>query len=320
MKVTDSSQNVSEKFKLLLRGFSLFLALAVLGLAVHSRESLLRTLKLIDPWWTIGGLLLYIITYGLRALRFFSLSKRRLKIWPQGLFCTFWHGLATYLLPMRSGDLTLPFILQSKSRLTLDEGFFILYKARLLDVFALGAWIAAASLDFRRILPVWLRTAMFGIGVLMLAAPLLLSRLLLKVSPRSGRIQGFAYRLGQVGALRLVEVAESIGIWSALGACIFCIARAMGLSLDGGGVILLIGIQMPLQFLPVQGVANTGNHEGGWIAGLTLLGYSASAALNWALTSHLIFLLYVLAIGPITLATGYFSRESGGGTKANAAR
>jgi len=299
------------KLKPILRAFSLLLALAVLGLAVYSRESLLQALKLIDPWWTIVGFLFYLATYGLRALRFFSLSQRRLAIWPQGLYCTLWHGLATYLLPMRSGDLTLPFILQSQSPLTLEEGFLILYKARLLDVFALGIWVLAAALDFSSPIPAWIRAALAGIGILMVAAPALLSNILMRFSPAGGRIGRFANRMGKVGVLHRVEIAESIGIWCTLGACIFCLARAMGLALNGGEVILLIGIQMPLQFIPVQGLANTGNHEGGWVAGLTLLGLTAPAALQWALLSHAIFLIYVMAIGPLTLLAGYFFKKRG---------
>jgi hypothetical protein len=52
-----------------------------------------------------------------------------------------------------------------------------------------------------------------------------------------------------------------------------------------------------LQLIPVQGFANAGNHEGGWIAALAILGVPVSEGLEFALTSHAIILLYVLLLG-----------------------
>jgi hypothetical protein len=69
-------------------------------------------------------------------------------------------------------------------------------------------------------------------------------------------------------------------------------------------VWLLISLQLPLQLIPVQGVANAGNHEGGWVAGLLIVGFSAQQAVEFALTSHVILISYVLVLGLVGLLTG----------------
>jgi uncharacterized membrane protein (DUF106 family) len=53
--------------------------------------------------------------------------------------------------------------------------------------------------------------------------------------------------------------------------------------------------------MPIQGFANSGNHETGWTGALLLMGYAAEPALNFALTSHAIILIYALLIGLIAL-------------------
>ena len=63
----------------------------------------------------------------------------------------------------------------------------------------------------------------------------------------------------------------------------------------------MVSIQLPLQILPVQGIAQAGNHEGGWVAGLALLGIPPAEGLNFALTSHALILVNILALGPVAL-------------------
>jgi hypothetical protein len=96
-------------------------------------------------------------------------------------------------------------------------------------------------------------------------------------------------------------VIQSIGIWFAIGGCLFCAARAVGLALGPGDAVFLISVQFPLQLIPIQGFANAGNHEGGWIAALALLGVPASSGLIIALASHSLVFLYVVSLGGVSL-------------------
>ena len=97
------------------------------------------------------------------------------------------------------------------------------------------------------------------------------------------------------------KILLSLGIWTAVGVCLFCTARAVGLSLSIGDIWLLITIQLPLQLIPIQGFANAGNHEGGWITALMIIGIPATDGLKFALVSHTLLLSYVLALGLVAL-------------------
>ena len=68
-----------------------------------------------------------------------------------------------------------------------------------------------------------------------------------------------------------------------------------------------LNTQLPLQLIPIQGFANSGNHEGGWIAGLALLGIPTSEAVDFSLTSHALLIIYVLALGIVALITRMIS-------------
>jgi uncharacterized membrane protein YbhN (UPF0104 family) len=101
--------------------------------------------------------------------------------------------------------------------------------------------------------------------------------------------------------INLREVIQSLGVWMGIGGCLFCAARAVGLSLGLGDAIFLISVQFPLQLIPIQGFANAGNHEGGWIAALAILGIPASSGLVIALTSHALVFVYVVSLGMVSL-------------------
>jgi uncharacterized membrane protein YbhN (UPF0104 family) len=114
-----------------------------------------------------------------------------------------------------------------------------------------------------------------------------------------GKVWQWAYGWGKGATFGIQGMILSFGIWACVGACFYCTAQAIGLPLKFMEVWLLISIQLPLQMIPLQGVANAGNHEGGWVAGLALLGIPAEQGLSFALLSHALLLIYVLTLGPL---------------------
>ena len=289
--------------------FSALIAATVFGIAILNREKLLTTLKNVRLEWITLGFVLYLLVYVIRAQRLRTLSEGRVDLWPEGIYCASLHGFATYMLPLRTGDLTLPVFLKSISRIDMPQGLTILYKARLLDIFTLGIWTFLAAIIPYWVVPNYARGALFLAGSMMICAPFLMRKILLISAPFNGPVGKLLRKLGRVGTMRLTEIVQSVGIWASLGACFYCIAEAIGLSLQLGAVWLLIVIQMPLQLIPLQGLANSGNHEGGWVAGLMLLGFSAAVALEFALMSHAVLLLYVLAMGPVAMISGALYRS-----------
>ena len=286
------------------------MVLIVAAAAIYYRKELLDALRKVCLKWVFFGLACYAVNYGFRAARFRSLSQSRLKIWPEGLHAACLHGFATYMMPFRSGELTLPIILRSVSPLSLREGSQILVQARFLDIQTLGGWIIAVALGFEIGLSRTMHLLWFAIGVAMLVLPAVIRRMGAKSGRSRGKLLDWFGRFIAEKPINWLTVIFSVAIWGAMAGCYFCAAQAIGLSLGIMQVWVLITMQLPLQLIPVQGVANAGSHEGGWIAALLMLGVSSKSALEFALLSHAIILLYVLALGPAALLTGYLCSPS----------
>lgn len=288
---------------------SLALAIAVVYIAVGQGRNLANALKQVRLSWAFAGLGCYGINYLLRSLRIKVIMKDRIRMWPDAVYAACLHGLATYLLPFRSGDFTLPVILSKTSNTKFIDGAKVLVTARLLDLCALGVWILSAAILIDVSLPAMVYGAwvIFGIGLTML--PLLLKWVVKRGKDFQNRLWQRVFQWGQSASFSVKEFLVSLGIWACVGACFFCTAQAIGLPLGFIEVWLLITVQLPLQLIPLQGVANAGNHEGGWIAGLALLGMPTDQGLHFALLSHALLMAYVLTLGPSALILRSFRKS-----------
>ena len=281
--------------------FSGLLVIAVFGLAFYYRHEVVTALSGMQISWAIAGFFCLLSNYFFRALRLNVLTANKLPVWPQGFYCASMHGFANYMLPLRSGDLSLPFLLKSISNMDLKYGATVLYKARLLEVFTLGIWLVAVSLYPSSKLPSSITIMMAVSGTLMILAPFLLKKffefsiLPFEIFQRAAKI------LAQTSKMNLREIMLTCGVWMSVAMGIWCIAAAIQLPIAAMDIVLLIALQLAMQLIPVQGFANSGNHEGGWVAALVLMGCPAAAALKFALSSHAIILVYVLLIGLIAL-------------------
>ena len=277
---------------------SFTLAIAVIFIATQQGRELANALKQVRLGWAVSGLGCYGLNYLLRALRLKVVMKDRINMWPEAVHAACLHGLATYLLPFRSGDFTLPVILNKTSNSSFSDGTRVLIAVRLLDLCALGLWILTAATFINVSIPATIHWAwiIFGVGLALL--PFILQRVVIRGTELQSQFWQRVFQWGLVASFSFKEIFVSLGIWACVGACFFCTVQAIGLPLGLMEVWLLITIQLPLQLIPLQGVANAGNHEGGWIAGLALLGVPAEQGLNFAILSHVLLLTYVLTLGP----------------------
>ena len=192
-------------------------------------------------------------------------------------------------------------ILNKTFNFKFSDGARVLLKARLLDLCALGLWILLAALLIDFPIPAMVYRGWIIFGIVLSIFPLMLRWGFKQGAQIKSKLWQRISKWGAVASFSFQEVGFSFGIWACVGACFFCTAQAIGLPLGFMQVWLLITIQMPLQLLPLQGVANAGNHEGGWVAGLALLGFSTDQGLHFALLSHALLLTYVLALAPSAL-------------------
>ena len=272
---------------------------AVLGLVWYYRKELLVALYSVDIGWSIAGFCCIIINYFFRALRLRVLTEKKLNIWPQGIYCTSMHGFLNYMLPLRSGDLSLPFLLKSTAKIDLTAGATVLYKARILEVFTLGVWIVLAAMVSFSTLPGSILVTMFFMGWVMMVAPFLLRQTLKRLRLPFDRVRRLTQHLSGNSRMNAQEIVLTFGVWASIASCIGCIAKAMQLPISFADIVFLIALQLVMQLMPVQGIANSGNHESGWVAALMLMDYPGDLALKFALTSHAIILAYVILIGLI---------------------
>lgn len=269
-------------------GLSLAVLVAVGALAVQQGPRVAATLAGIDAVWAALGLGAFWCGHVLRSVRLRHIAGDRLPLWPAAVSINAAHAVTAYFLPLQSGDLALPGILRWVHGRKLAEGVDILVRLRLLDVSALGIWICAAMAlvpDTR--VPIALRAVGSVIGLALALCPWILKRI---------------SRLAHTAPRGIDELGLSLAIWGLSGASVWAAAHAVGLALGFGEVWLLLALQLPLQFLPVQGVANTGSHELSWVSGLALLGVPAGEALGFALASHALILCYVASLVPLGAA------------------
>jgi len=281
---------------------SFLLAGMIAAIAFVKSDSVIESLKNINIYWAVAGLGCYWINYLFRSMRFCTISENSLQLWPDAIKATCLHGLATYMLPFRAGDLTLPAILKSINNTSWTEGGRILIKSRILDISTLGFWMICAALFTRVQIPFSYRAGWSALGLVMLVSPLMINWLLSSgLRMTSSLFSKHILQFQTVSKITWQEVIQSLGIWMGIGGCLFCAARAVGLPLSLGGAVFLISVQLPFQLIPIQGFANAGNHEGGWIAALTILGIPASSGLVFALASHALMFVYVVSLWVVSL-------------------
>ena len=121
-----------------------------------------------------------------------------------------------------------------------------------------------------------------------------------------GKLRRIVEAVNTASHIRKGDLINSLAIWIAIALSLWCVAASIRLNITFGQMILLIAMQLVMQFIPIQGLANAGNHEGSWLLALTLLGHSVESALEFALISHILILLYVLLLGMMAILIRQF--------------
>ncbi|THB75362.1 MAG: hypothetical protein D6B25_12215 [Desulfobulbaceae bacterium] len=97
------------------------------------------------------------------------------------------------------------------------------------------------------------------------------------------------------------ELILGFTIWGFTAATLYSVIKSLTIPLKFHDVWVLISIQLPFQLLPIQGLGNAGNHEAGWVGGMKLLGVELEQAMSFALSSHVLLILFVLLLGVFAL-------------------
>ncbi len=277
------------------------LLVLILIIAIYNRKTLIQVMEQADLSWIGMGLCCYFLNYVTRACRLRMLSQKHVSFFPAAVKSSCLHGFYSYFLPLRSGDISLPLLLRFNAGLPLAQGGSILFRARLLDLFSLGLLLSVASLFSAPQLQPFVRGIFIlsGVGLLVLPYGIIF---LLKIG-NNRLINALSKRVGDMTVTYPAgrEIIVSLLVWFWTGCTIFCVIKSLAIPLDFMDVWFLAAIQLPLQLFPLQGLANAGNHEAGWLAALSLLGISPAEGLPLSMASHVILICYVAVLGSIAL-------------------
>ncbi|MBK1641162.1 hypothetical protein CKO12_04590 [Chromatium okenii] len=285
------------------------LGFAVLALLVTAVELSIGWSTLLAPWREVaplhlaGVLTFTALSYVLRAGRLRTiLQPFGIRHFPLLLRLTIFHNVANNLLPMRSGELVFPWLLQRYFGSNLLTAITTLIWLRLFDLHCL-VLIALAIVNLRE------PTLVGGMSAAVWLASL-------GLIPQLQRLHT-AHRLRGDGRLRRVlrqAVQTAPQHW-------WLIARLYGWTLfiwsfKFAAFVSLLHFFLPLAYwqlwfavlgaelssvLPVHGIAGSGSYELAMVAALTPLGIAPQLALAGAVNLHLFLLGSTVLLGALGL-------------------
>ena len=277
--------------------FSFVILLSVIFLGFYFKDTFLAQLKNIDYHWFIAGLSVFLLNYILRAYRILAVVKHNKIRYFNALSTVSIHGFLTYILPFKTGEISLPFLL-NKQGVSIATSVQSLIKCRLLDLSCLGFLLFASLLTSNSSMAGEIKVLFLMLSILLLLSPYLF-RKLTKIIPEKIKNWADKHKINIRGTFHYnkTEWVLSLGVWVAIAMCLYCVVRSLNMPLTISDTMCLVAIQLPLQLIPVQGIANTGNHEASWLAGLALFGISSTQSLSFALSSHVLLSVYVIVLG-----------------------
>ena len=279
--------------------------------------SILKTAFTNLRWnWLLLALTAYLANICLRASRFSNLIYTRHIHWLDLVPVSSIHNILTYLLPAKTGDVTYIFIAKDRLNLPIIEGTTTLFAARFYD-FSIIALILIVILPFTKDeMPVWIyRSAILFCMLVLMGAFIILAFLRFKkpantVTAENNRNflsrilnawQKFTEGLREIQThgthLRIALLTA--GIWFCLYLNFYSAAQSLSLPISFYHVVIISIVMIPLTMLPLQGFANIGTHEVGWVSVLVAFQYPYETALAIAAGSHFVLLLSVLVSGAI---------------------
>ena len=289
-----------------------FTLLVFAYVALHLNWTLaLAHLSAAHPGWLAAAFAFFILNYFLRTLRFHLLIHDPRVLLRRLMGVTSLYGMFNYLLPAKSGELTYVLLLNRCLRVGLADSTATLVTARFFDFGVVALCLPFVLAVFFDQLPDWLIQSSIVYCVLVA-----LAGGLVVVWLRTGRFrttdESTKNKLRRavsklVDGLRTIDDRRqywplwllSLLIWGCVYTNLYLIVLSIGFAPTLVQMIVVSIILVPLTLLPVQGLANVGTHEVGWVAAYSLFGYSPELALAIAVTTHVVLFVFVLLLGAL---------------------
>jgi uncharacterized membrane protein YbhN (UPF0104 family) len=306
----------------------------LLSRLVDLREAL-QLFRRSQPEYIVLALIFYAASYMLRVIRIQRLHPQQrfpiIGLWRVVAL----HNLLNYLLPLRSGDVSLIYLLKRRLGISAGTGAGIWLLIRLLDmVFAMlflaGAvayYVAQGGWGGDRLILSMVVTA----SIAMLAGLLLLPRLWSFLErtavrlrpampvlrrPTADRLYAKAVEVGEVlrssqRGRMLAELAlTSAAIWATFFGVFWSILRATGLpNFTLPEIVIGSSGAVIANFLPINSFASIGTLEAGWATGFSLLGVSQSDAIISGVVMHVWVIGFAVGLAVVALCADSVARR-----------
>jgi uncharacterized protein (TIRG00374 family) len=295
----------------------LFSALVIIYVLWSLNWSLVKeTLSIIDWTWISLALLIYLFNYVLRTIRFRILFNQFDAPFHHLLGLTNLYGMYLYLLPAKTGELTFPLLLKRRLNIKVSTSAGTLIIARVFDFFTIALILPIVLFIYWNTVPYTFKIASLVFCLVVLFSLSLFiwtlrnnHRVIGSLEKRTNnwpviqRIKTFLtdVYLGMVDIKLqdkyIIVFLLTLGIWLCINAIFFLITKSLGFNINFFQIVVVSIIMIPVTLFPIQGFANLGAHEIGWVTAFSMFNYQYSDALNIAVSTHILYIGFVLILG-----------------------
>jgi uncharacterized protein (TIRG00374 family) len=302
------------------------LSLFVIGIVLYALDwnEVGRIFLELNWWWLACAFLAHMTNYALRTRRIVILLDLHNQPFHKVYGIASLYGMYLYLLPAKSGEVTYPVLFKRNLNVSLTSGTAGLFVSRIFDFATIALFLPVIIINYWGELVPWIRLSsilfsglMLGViaGLLYLVQKPIVLNLPMRLKQGKGKIigpNGFFAKLEEqimkfVTQLRVIDEKAlylqlfglTVGIWLLIQLNFFLIILSLGYLLTLFQIAVVSIIMVPITLLPIQGFANLGSHEIGWLTAFALFMMPGEIALQIAVSSHIILLFFVLLLGLI---------------------
>jgi len=291
-----------------------------------SFEDILKLFFNLSYGWVIIGFIFYFITNVNRAFRLQALLPDQTGTRRSALAIVIAQNMFNNILPARTGELSLLYLLRKHRQITLGQSAVVLILARIFDYLAVASiFVTAALLSLEHVPAFGANIILTVLGLILLTIALLFVVIYLK---RPGlrlfhtilRKSGLArYVLTQQildKAEQLLTAFESVHslkrlyfvfgwsilIWFSLFAGFYAFMRSLGLETTITNLIVGATFAVLSKAIPFISIGGLGAHEAGWTVGFMLVGFDRTTAISSGFAVNLLIIMSSILLGIWSLA------------------
>ena len=294
-------------------GIIISILITVLFVRVAAKLLDFETLKTLDGFnkpLMFSGTVCYIFTYLFRAFRIHYTAKPEKGFGTTLLVC-FRHQFFGRILPFRTGDLSLIYLLSKYCGRTVSSAGGTLLAIRFFDgIVMLSSFLFCTALTLKKSASHIVYAGVATI-LLLVVLPFIASKCTVALNRRfpTNRIVQFAEKIRTSLALLsakdfFILLVSTIILWIFIYLSMFFVARAFRIKISFISTVSASFLASAAALLPINGLGGFGTTETGWTAGFVLFGIEKTRALASGIASNTMSFVIICIFGAVSLLLG----------------